>query len=83
MSRAIDVNNTATSHGSLIRSKQQDGSDATVISGSSGLLPSERDYYIMIFIRCRLLFITRRPGDPNVAELLTLNDLYRLGWRCG
>ncbi|MEG2041787.1 MAG: SinI family autotransporter-associated protein, partial [Hafnia sp.] len=58
-----------------IRSKQQDGSDATVISGSAGkdsytLQESDADYYIGIRITP-----TTTTGDPNVAELLTLNDL--------
>ena len=72
----LDVSNTATKATVVwIRSKQQDGSDATVISGSAGkdsytLQESDADYYIGIRITP-----TTTTGDPNVAELLTLNDL--------
>ncbi|MDM3317268.1 SinI family autotransporter-associated protein [Citrobacter sp. Ce006] len=72
----LDVSNTATKATVVwIRSKQQDGSEATVISGSAGkdsytLQESDADYYIGIRITP-----TTTTGDPNVAELLTLNDL--------
>ncbi|MGI3449797.1 hypothetical protein C3433_22610 [Citrobacter freundii] len=72
----LDTNNTATK-GTVVwvRSKNQDGSDAAEISGTTGqtsysITADDADYYIGIKITP-----TTTTGDPNMADVLLLNDL--------
>lgn len=72
----LDTNNTATKATVVwVRSKNQDGSDAEEISGTTGLdsytiQAADADYYIGI-----KMTPTSTTGDPNVAEVLLLSDL--------
>jgi len=72
----LDVGNVATKATVVwMRSKQQDGSDAVEISGTTGqdsytIKDEDADYYIGIKI-----IPTTTTGDPNIAPLLQLSDL--------
>ena len=72
----LDASNTATKSTVVwVRSKNQDGSDATDIAGTSGqdsytIQADDADYYLGIKITP-----TTTTGDPNVATLLLLGDL--------
>lgn len=72
----LDAGNTATKATVIwVRSKNQDGSDAEEISGTTGqdtytIQTDDADYYLGIKITP-----TTTTGDPNVATVLLLNDL--------
>ncbi|MGL5969896.1 MAG: SinI family autotransporter-associated protein [Kluyvera sp.] len=72
----LDTNNTATKATMVwIRSKNQDGSDAVEISGTTGqdsytIQADDADYYLGIKITP-----TTTTGDPNIAPVLLLADL--------
>ncbi|MDA8511353.1 SinI family autotransporter-associated protein [Citrobacter sp. Igbk 14] len=72
----LDKGNTATKATVIwVRSKNQDGSDAEEISGTTGqdtytIQADDADYYLGIKITP-----TTTTGDPNVATVLLLNDL--------
>ncbi|MEB2420384.1 SinI family autotransporter-associated protein [Citrobacter sp. R-1.5.2] len=72
----LDTGNTATKATVIwVRSKNQDGSDAEEISGTTGqdtytIQADDADYYLGIKITP-----TTTTGDPNVATVLLLNDL--------
>ncbi|MEG0952844.1 MAG: SinI family autotransporter-associated protein [Citrobacter sp.] len=72
----LDANNTATKATMVwVRSKNQDGSDAAEISGTTGqdsytIQADDADYYLGI-----KMTPTTTTGDPNVATVLLLGDL--------
>lgn len=72
----LDTNNTATKATMVwVRSKNQDGSDAVEISGTTGqdsytIQVDDADYYLGIKITP-----TTTTGDPNIAPVLLLADL--------
>ncbi|MCS3463286.1 MULTISPECIES: SinI family autotransporter-associated protein [Citrobacter] len=72
----LDANNTATKATMVwVRSKNQDGSDAEEISGTTGqdsytIQADDADYYLGI-----KMTPTTTTGDPNVATVLLLGDL--------
>ncbi len=72
----LDTNNTATKATMVwVRSKNQDGSDAVEISGTTGqdsytIQADDADYYLGIKITP-----TTTTGDPNIAPVLLLADL--------
>lgn len=72
----LDTNNTATKATMVwVRSKNQDGSDAEEISGTTGqdsytIQVDDADYYLGIKITP-----TTTTGDPNIAPVLLLADL--------
>jgi hypothetical protein len=72
----LDANNTATKATMVwVRSKNQDGSDAAEISGTTGqdsytIQADDADYYLGI-----KMIPTTTTGDPNAATVLLLGDL--------
>lgn len=72
----LDTKNTATKATVVwVRSKNQDGSDAAEISGTTGkdsytIQASDADYYLGIKITP-----TTTTGDPNISPVLLLSDL--------
>lgn len=72
----LDANNTATKATMVwVRSKNQDGSDAAEISGTTGqdsytIQADDADYYLGI-----KMTPTTTTGDPNAATVLLLGDL--------
>ncbi|EFE09849.1 SinI family autotransporter-associated protein [Citrobacter youngae] len=72
----LDTNNTATKATVVwVRSKNQDGSDAVDIDGTTGkdtytIQADDADYYLGIKITP-----TTTTGDPNVAPVVLLSDL--------
>ncbi|MBA8196996.1 hypothetical protein HVZ23_04025 [Citrobacter freundii] len=72
----LDANNTATKATMVwVRSKNQDGSDAEEISGTTGqdsytIQADDADYYLGI-----KMTPTTTTGDPNAATVLLLGDL--------